>query len=591
MGWRVFGSGLALAVGLLGCGSGSGNHVPASDASAEMSPLSDAGGAETSPPADAVDAAGARDAGKVPLNITWALCPTGFVSECAHVAVPLDWNDPSGPSIVAFMSRFPARVAATGQLWLLQGGPGASGEVFATFVEALAMERPDLDIYVLEHRGVGESTRLGCPTEEDPTSPAGRDISPDEWASCIDSLRSRWGAGLAQFSTTQAAEDLAHLAEATRAPGQKLFVYGVSYGTMWAMRFMQVRPADADGVMLDSVVAPGNLYLSQFDQGFDPVAAKLAALCGAEATCGAKLGPDPWTRIAGVFHALDQGACPALGVTRAAWSTMMSALLENVGARTLVFPLFYRLERCTPDDVTAIQHFVGQVFPVPTTDPGPQRSSLPLQYNIALSELWETPAPDAAEVARREGDSLFWPGLDDAAVPVYPLWPRYALDGFSGHWPSSAVPVLAMNGTFDPQTPIEQARGAAAVFTMPHQGFVEFAEAPHGVVFTTPVNDSTLPTCGLQMLMAFLADPDAPPATACLADLAPVDLHGDDTLASVLFGQSDLWENAAASPARGRIPKTPPPPAHDIDWDAVARAARQRAPLLPAASSSGPARR
>ena len=85
----------------------------------------------------------------------------------------------------------------------------------------------------------------------------------------------------------------------------------------------------------------------------------------------------------------------------------------------------------------------------PAQDRGPERASWALQNNIALSELWEMPPPDAAEIARREIGAFFWPGELDAGAALFDLWPRYPLDEFANRWPVSAVPVLAMNGTFD----------------------------------------------------------------------------------------------------------------------------------------------
>jgi len=509
------------------------------------------------------------------LEIAWGACPDGFISECASVKVPLDWNAAAGPSIPVFLSRRRAAAPAAGQLWLLQGGPGGSGDAFLDLVMALGPLLPDLDIYVLEHRGVGESARLGCPTQEDPASIGGRAVDPTEAAACIDALESSWGDRLAQFTVTQAASDLAHLVDATRSPGQKLFIYGVSYGTTWAMRFMQLRPAAATGVVLDSVVAPGALFLSRFDLGFDPVAQKLAAACAVDPICRGKLGADPWARITDLFTALDRGACPAVGLDRRTWSAVASLLIEVHQLRTLVFPLSYRLARCSPADAAAVNRFFTTLFP--GEDRGPERGSWALQNNIALSELWEMPPPDATEIARREIGAFFWPGELDAGAALFDLWPRYPLDEFANRWPVSAVPVLAMNGTFDPQTPIESARLAATAFTAPHQSFVEFPGAPHGVIFTTPVTDSTQPPCGLQAMLAFLANPTAPPALACQRDIQPLAFAWDSYLLEALFGTDDAWENpiTPAGPSPDEAAAAPEHP----DWDAVIAQARRRRPL------------
>src|SRR6185436_17831261 len=92
---------------------------------------------------DAPGGADAPEAGVPSLQINWGPCPDGFVSQCAQVSVPLDWATPSGQTIPVFISRMPARtVPARGQLWLLDGGPGGSGEDFVTVVPALAQLLP-----------------------------------------------------------------------------------------------------------------------------------------------------------------------------------------------------------------------------------------------------------------------------------------------------------------------------------------------------------------------------------------------------------------------------------------------------------------
>jgi len=561
---------LAAAITALGCGS---SAKPPHDGGDQLDVGGQSDVADVADVADGPDGADARDAAVPSLQINWGVCPGGFVSECAQVSVPLDWATPSGQTISVFLSRWPASAAvARGQLWLLNGGPGGSGEDFANVVPMLAQLLPDLDIVVLEHRGVGLSSRLGCSAAEDPTSAAGRQIDTTEWGGCIAAVEGEWGDRLAFFNITQAANDLAHLAAATRRPGQQLFVYGVSYGTSWAQRFLQLRPDDATGVVLDSIVAPGVLFLSKFDQGFDPVAQRLAGLCAADVVCAAKMGSDPWARLAQILATLDQGHCPALAVDRQTWSSLMSFLIETQAFRNAVFPLFYRLDRCAPADVNALTHFVSLFDPGP--DPGPMPFSQVLQYNIALSELWEMPPPDAAEIARRRSDALFWPGLLDAAAPLYDIWPRYPLDAFANRWPTPTSAILGMNGTLDPQTPIEQARGAAIALAGPHQSFVEFPFSPHGVIFNTPVNGGQDLNCGMQVMLGFLHDPTAPLDARCLATLDPVAFSWPYGYPEELLGTSDMWENPIAGPSDDDNLAAPAAP----DWPAILRNLR-RLPL------------
>ena len=47
-----------------------------------------------------------------------------------------------------------------------------------------------------------------------------------------------------------------------RRPGIPTYVYGVSYGTTWAQRFMQVAPQTAAAVVLDSII-PRSVRVSE----------------------------------------------------------------------------------------------------------------------------------------------------------------------------------------------------------------------------------------------------------------------------------------------------------------------------------------
>jgi len=479
--------------------------------------------------------------------IAWAACPSDFASECAWVAQPLDHTDPDSRALPIFVSRRPAQSGhAKAQLWFLQGGPGGSGNIFVNLTEALSQLLPDFDFYVLEHRGVGESARLGCDTYESQLSQEGTVISDDEWPACVEELEDQWQEDLAHFTTTQDAYDLGRLISQTRAPGQQVFVYGVSYGTTRALRFLQTHPDLVDGVILDSVVSPSVQYLSQFDPQFDVVAQDLAKLCAADAVCGEKLGHDPWSKILDLLQRLEAGHCPQF-LYRSILQPGFAQLLMSRDLRAHIFPLAYRLDRCAPEDVAVIENYfavVSQLF----SDPGEvDRESLLLQKHVALSELWEEPAPSLDTLSERCDSLVLCPGVGVELGQVYPYWPRYARDEFVGKWPETDTPILAMNGTLDPQTPLETAIAAKAHLRGEHQRFITVPWSPHGVVFESPVATPNTPPCGLQLLQQFVTDPKAEPDTSCLSDLLPP-FSTDPAVDAALFAGQDVWENAERRP-------------------------------------------
>jgi len=510
-----------------------------------------------------------------PQGIAWGPCPDDFLDQCASVPLPLDDAEPEGEVLPIFVSRRLAQNgAAKAQVWLLAGGPGGSGNAFKGFVERFfAPAMPDVDFYVLEHRGVGESSRLGCPVEEAPASAGGIDITADEWPACLEAVKAQWGDKLASFRTTNDAGDLARLIERTREPNKRVFVYGVSYGTLRALRFLQTHPALVDGVILDSVVAPGVQFISQYDTQYDPVGQKIAALCAADAVCGAKLGPEPWAKVTGLMTKLDAGHCSELGMNGQALRSISFLFAQLREFRSHFYPLIYRMDRCAPDDITVVNHYVTTLLAQfqATAPTVANRDSAVLQWHVGFSELWESPPPSTSDLESRCAGHVFCPGVAAAAAPIYPSWPRYAPDQYLNQWPSSKTPILSMNGELDPQTPIENAIIAEQKLTAPHQGFISVPFSPHIVAVESPVNTESAAPCGTQMMASFVREPTAAPDAACLSDLAPLVFTEEPAVIQQFFGTNDMWENTSptttAHSLRARAP---------IDWKSVVAALRKR---------------
>ncbi|HEU4408309.1 MAG TPA: hypothetical protein VFS43_23805 [Polyangiaceae bacterium] len=483
-------------------------------------------------------------------------CPPNFAAldECATLRVPLDWDEPGGEAISIFYGKRRAKGEAKAQIWLLQGGPGGSAEVFSQTgdIDRLHEALPEVEVYVLEHRGVGESTRLGCDAQESDRSAAGADVSDAELGGCIEALEAEWGEGLRHFSSRAAARDLGAATDATRAPGQRLFVYGVSYGTYWAIQYLKERPADADGVILDSVATPGVQFFTDFGLQYDPVAERLAALCAADATCREKMGDDPYGAARSIMARLDAGHCFGDDAAPGALRALLSQVLQIGGANALVFPLLYRLDRCDPADRDALEAFFSLLVEGPAgSSAGPGPDSFALRMNIGFAEFWSD-SPTRAEYDARCAEAAFCTAGD---FDRFEAWPRYAPPADVHALPATAVPVLALNGDLDPQTPIEKAERVGPMLRGPAQTFVRVPFATHFVLGHSPVQTPGAPPCGFQLLTGFVRAPAAPPDLACLDDLAAPSFDLPPDAAERLFGTSDAWENEPDGFARAPAPR------------------------------------
>lgn len=492
--------------------------------------------------------AGSVDAGNTELAITWTSCALhtndAERADCGTVTVPLRWGSADTRTITLSLRRYrPALTNSRGQLWFLQGGPGASSPYYEAIGPYLARNGVQLDFYFLDQRGTGASTRLSCPGQEATASDGGVSITPDEWPACLEHLDSTWSdGGLDGFSVTDTALDLQQLITATRTPNSQVFVYGVSYGTYLLNRYLQLAPTQPTGVIFDSICGPDVCRSSQSDARFQVVAQQLFTACGNDPICSSKLGSDPWTRFASVLDGLDHGACPAAtaaGLNRDSLRSAFAQLLYTRDRRPLIFALIHRLERCGRGDEPVFRNF-GALLQTPPSASSLSSFSTVLANHVSLSELWDEPGPSLATLQSEESARLISVGLGAKLGALHDRWPRTPHDAHWNTWATTSTPALMINGTLDPATPLIIQDSARAAFSGPHQSFVPFPGIGHGVLGNVPATAANTLSCDVSLLISFLADPQAPVNTGCTSALPPVTFDRSNSVAGY-FGTTNLW--------------------------------------------------
>lgn len=517
---------ILLSALLAGCGS----PVPSSDAGPR-----DADAPEAQVLADASPSV---DAGPALPTVEWGECPSRFRDDCATVAMPLDHANPEGETIDVFLSR---RGEGTRQLWLLQGGPGASAEAFFGLHDFLANVDPELEVYTIEHRGVGSSTRLTCPTSERAASPEGFQIATSEWAACQAEVVAEWGDRLSYFTTSQAAEDLALAIRATRREGGPVYVYGGSYGTYWANRFGVLHPDLAAGLILDAPVQPGS-DLHLWDLQFEPIGRQVfGELCAATPRCREHLGEEPLVMLDRVVEALRGGHCGSLGVDFDTWRAVFSLSLMDYNLRNWLPALVYRLDRCSTGDQAAIAHLFGALFG--GGGGGRPRMSRVLQAHVVLAEHW--PAGHADEtplVAARMSNTFFQDGVAHAYT-VQDTWPRYTPGEIASRYVPTTLPVLVMAGALDPSAPPSRTGyGFRDHLTGPAQTFVEIPYGAHTVLTAAGSLGPTEPSCPVQLVRAFLADPTSALPVECASRVLAPSFDAPPDALTRYWGTEDLYD-------------------------------------------------
>jgi pimeloyl-ACP methyl ester carboxylesterase len=473
-----------------------------------------------------------------PVDISWSACDVSSGSgdnaaECAWVDMPMHHCDPDdGLTLEVAVKRYRSSDDAPAQVWFLQGGPGGSGlDILQTMGSSIAST--GYDFYVIDHRGVGESTRLSCPDQEWWGSDEGAAITAEEAIACGAVLEAEWGEHLAAFGTTESAADVAVLAESTRREGQAVYLWGGSYGTYIGHRALQVAPETFDGAVLEGVVPPD---FSFHDAALfhESNAQKLLADCAEDASCAARLGADPWAFAVDVIDRVRAGEhCAGLDVVLDIRTTLLFSTYYRPWNEILP-ALLYRLDRCSAEDRAAwavadevVQGFVGGVV------------DWPLNWHVKLSELYAPALPSAADLDAWAEDCHVCFPRGSEVLDVLDAWPTYPRDGWDREFADYHGPLLMLQGELDPASPPEKASQVGEHFTGEHQHWMLFEHSAHNVRGGAPSTSGW--DCGSWIYEQFMDDPTASLDTSCMGRLEPTDFDGDPSTNAYFLGTTDAW--------------------------------------------------
>jgi pimeloyl-ACP methyl ester carboxylesterase len=473
-----------------------------------------------------------------PVDITWSTCDVTAGSgdgaaECAWVDMPLHHCDPDGgETLEVAVKRYRSSDASPAQVWFLQGGPGGSGlNILQAMGSSLAST--GYDFYVIDHRGVGESSRLSCPEQEAWGSDEGSAITAEEAIACGAVLEAEWGEALEAFSTTESAADVAVLMESTRAPGQAVYLWGGSYGTYIGHRVLQVAPELVDAAVLEGVVPPA---FSFHDAALfhESNAQKVLRDCAEDSGCAARLGEDPWAFAVDVIDRVRAGEhCTELDVELDVRTTLLF-LTYYRGWNQLLPALLYRLERCSEDDraAWAVADGVVQGFVTGVVD-------WPLNWHVKVSELYTPEMPPAEELDVWADECHICYPRGGEVLGVIDAWPAYGRDGWYGAFADYDGPLLLLQGELDPASPPEKAQQVGERFTAQSQHWLLFDHSAHNVRGGAPTSSGW--DCGTWIYEQFMADPSAALDTSCMNRLLPLDFDGDAYTNEQFLGTSDAW--------------------------------------------------
>jgi len=460
-----------------------------------------------------------------------------MLAECAVVQMPLDHEDPEGERIDVAVKRVRAPGSATKALWFLPGGPGQQGLPNMQSYATIQMYAPDIDVYTLDHRGTGQSTRLSCPSAEAPESERGVFIARNERDVCASELRASWGDRLAFFSRSGAARDVIALAQATRDERgyDQVILRGGSYGSAWARRALELSPQTFDAAVLTAILTP-DTGLESMDAHMDQTGRAFLQLCNDNGSCRDALGPDPEATLTQLYADLAQGACSEVAIDGPTLRWLTGDMLSSITLRSLVLPLLARFKRCAPADVQAINMFFTTVFG--GTDVDPSGLDWPLFFHVSASELVSQASPSAQTLIDGLGSMLFATGRGADIAHMREGWPVYT-DQDAGLALAFEGPMLWMHGGRDPLLPLGPVEARAAQELGANQRFVVFADAGHGLVGGTPALGGG--DCAFTLELEFLNNPQSTETHPCVSSVIPALVAPNAQLSTQVFGDANPW--------------------------------------------------
>jgi pimeloyl-ACP methyl ester carboxylesterase len=462
--------------------------------------------------------------------------------ECGYLVVPERHAVPDGATIrlaVAILKRASAGRALGGSratpaapgsavqqptpLVMAQGGPG--GSTLDAFIPSfqsgeLSALLEDRDVVLFDQRGTfysqpallcSESISLTEQTiEQHLTRAEDTVLSLEALHKCRERLASG-GVDLAAFNSLENAADI----EALRAAlgYDQVNLYGVSYGTLLALHTLSLYPNAIRSVILDGVLPPQINFLEQAPQAHERSFRELFQACQADAGCRAAY-PDLEQETFALVDRLN--AVPArVPIVDRQTGKQYRAVLDGDSFLDLLVQFFYvsPLIPLLPAiiDGAGAGNFaiIQRVWPLLAFD---RTQAEGMYFSTVCAEDADFTLSDVdlsglpSQLASEEKESA------DAILQACRDWNVPALGPAIDAPVSSDVPVLLLNGQYDPITP--PSYGQAAARSLPNSTLFTFPALGHGALPDDP--------CAQQIARAFLNDPSSRPSAGCMAGEMPV---------------------------------------------------------------------
>jgi pimeloyl-ACP methyl ester carboxylesterase len=440
---------------------------------------------------------------------------------CGSLAVPLDRANPGGRTIDVVFALVPRRDASRPSVGTLVISSGPILAAASEYVQGLAPLRARRDLLFIDQRGTGRSGVLACAALGGVVPAA---VPREQLVARIGACGRQLGSLAGLYGTADAADDIEAVRDALGL--QRLDLWGSSYGTYLMTVYAARHPARVRSLVLHGA------YPIDFDPwALDRLAAarrSIALVCARTHACRGEAVLRDVARLATrlrshplSFRVPVGGRSISVRLDEAALARVVygSGNLAGFGripaaAASAVAGDLAPLRRLVELTVQPIDAGFGQAF-------AQQCHEYPRVFSLADSPAKRRAAYlDARDAISARAWAPFsaqaWTATQLEAVDTCLQWPndRSAARPFPAGTPLPDVPVLALTGDLDTNTPAASGREAAAGF--PHPTFVEVPNVGH-----TPETSA----CGVAVALRFVATLKAS-SSACAGTGAPPPVAG-----------------------------------------------------------------
>ena len=447
--------------------------------------------------------------------------------QCGYLTVPEEHANPNGSTLklaVAIIKR-KASASSPDPLVMAQGGPG--GSTIETYAQTLLSKPnfvPDRDIVLFDQRGTKYSTpNLYC-TELDKlladTVEKRLTIEENEKLSleALQACKTRLSGESIDLSAFNSLENAADIEDLRLALGyQQINLYGVSYGTLLALHYMQMFPQSLRSVILDGVVPPQTNFILNSARTLDQDFTKLFDSCKAEPDCN-RAYPNLEQVFFKLVDDLNKNPAHVMLTDKETKITYSNAVIDGDTFMSGLFQMLYvgsiipALPRMIYDARDGHYEFFQRVYSLLLFD---RSMSIGMYYSVVCAEEANfTPQdqdltgvrPQIAKNEAREPKFL---------LATCKMWAVKSLGPAVDQPIQSDVPTLLLSGGFDPITPAIYADTAAK--TLSHNYEFVFPAGGHGQALDGDCQNSIIKT--------FLDNPLQKPDASCIAGISQLSFY------------------------------------------------------------------